>query len=109
MGNGIGLLAIMGAVLFISMASVSLYIYYGRLYVRARVSGAPVPFQRMFRMTAAGLSPYRVVSAYIDARVSGLDITLDELEQRAREGTDPREFVRDRAAGPRPGDESATA
>lgn len=82
-GNAVAF-AVLLAVLIATAVAVSLYIYYGRLIMRSRVVGAPVDFRRMLSMTSSGVDAYGVVSAYLDARRAGVDVSLDRLEQLAR-------------------------
>jgi uncharacterized protein YqfA (UPF0365 family) len=88
--SGFGAAALAVFVALILMAAVSMYIYYGRLYMRSRVAGATVPFGRMFKMTTSGISAFSVVSAYISVRRIGLDVPLERFEEFARSGGDPR-------------------
>ncbi len=86
---GAALVVIAVVVALTVTAAVSTYIYYGRLYMRARVANAEIGFGRMFRMTASGLSAFRVVTAYLNAKQAGYDIPLDRFEAHARNGGDP--------------------
>ena len=85
------------------IAAVSAYLYYGRLYMRTRVAGAEVGLARMIRMTTAGVSAFRVVTAYLSARQAGLDVPLDRFEAYARAGGDPRRVARRLEAARRSG------
>ncbi len=82
------------AALLATMVAVSLYIYYGRLIMRSRVAGAPVSFERMVKMTLAGLNANALVTAYLDAHKAGARVTLDQLEAHARGKGDPRAAVK---------------
>lgn len=91
--NAIALMVLL-AVLIATAVAVSLYIYYGRLIMRSRMVGAPVDFRRMLRMTMSGLDAYRIVNAYLDARRAGIDVSLDRLEQMARERENVKAVVK---------------
>jgi uncharacterized protein YqfA (UPF0365 family) len=94
MSNGWLVLLIGAVVGVVLISAVSFYIYYGRLYMRARVAGAGVSFGRMIRVSASGQSAHRIVTAYIEARRAGIEIALDDLEALAKAGGDPRSAVR---------------
>ena len=101
-----GPLALLLSTLAVSavIAGVSAYLYYGRLYVRARVAGAEVGLARMFRMTTSGLSAFRIVTAYLNTRQAGFDAPLDRFEACARAGGDPRQVARRLEAARRRGE-----
>jgi uncharacterized protein YqfA (UPF0365 family) len=94
MTGGVAAFLVLMAVLFATMAAVSLYIYYGRLIMRSRVAGAPVGFDRMVKMTLSGLNANALVTAYLDAHKAGIHVTLDQLEAHARGRGDPRAAVK---------------
>jgi uncharacterized protein YqfA (UPF0365 family) len=94
MGGGWIVLLAGVTVVVVSIAAVSLYIYYGRLYMRARVAGAEVSLRRLVRMTASGVSAFKVVTAFLDVRRAGIAVSLDELETHARAGGDPKRVAR---------------
>ena len=98
---GLGAFSVLA--LFLVLA-ISGYIYYGRLYMRSRVVGAEVKFQRMFHMTGTGISAYRVVTAYLNARQSGFDVPLERFEAVARRGDDPRQVSQRLEAARRAGE-----
>lgn len=56
------------------------------VWLRARSSGAPVPLWRIVRMAALRVNPRAVVDAYAIARTSGVDATLDDIENHALMG-----------------------
>jgi uncharacterized protein YqfA (UPF0365 family) len=99
-----GALVIAALVAVVLMAAVSMYIYYGRLYMRSRVAGAEVGFRRMIRMTTSGVSAFRVVTAYLNAKQAGFDVPLERFEEFARAGGDPREVARRLEAARRTGE-----
>ncbi len=105
--GGLGGLLLAALVAIVLMAAVSTYIYYGRLYMRSRVAGAEVGFRRMFRMTLSGVSAFRVVTAYLNAKQAGLDIPLNRFEEHARAGGDPRQLARRPEPVRRAGDDRA--
>ncbi len=72
----------------------SAYLYFGRIWFRAKVKGIPVPLERMVRMTFRGVSAFKVVNAYVDAKLAGLDIALDDLEAHDRARGNVRKIVR---------------
>ena len=77
------------------VAAVSFYIYYGRLYMRARVAGGEISFGQMLRMTTSGLSAYKIVTAFLEARRAGVNASIADFERFAVDGKDPlREAVR---------------
>jgi uncharacterized protein YqfA (UPF0365 family) len=92
--SGVVLLLLAGVVVFLVTAAVSIYIYYGRLYMKSRVANADVSFPRMFRMTLSGVSAFRVVTAYLGAKQAGFDVALERFEDYARGGGDPLEVAR---------------
>lgn len=74
---------ILAAAFVAGIVGVSLYIYYGRLYLRTRLAGAPVPLLRIVRLSLKGVDAYKVVGAYVDAKLAGIDAPLDVLEGHA--------------------------
>lgn len=92
--GGVTLAILAIVVALVVTAAVSTYIYYGRLYMRARVANAEVSIARMFRMTTSGISAFRVVTAYLNAKQAGYDVTLDRFEAHARAGGDPQRVSR---------------
>jgi uncharacterized protein YqfA (UPF0365 family) len=87
--SGIALLFLSTMFVMGLTVGVGVYIYYGRLYMRARVLNAEIPLARMFALTANRVSAYRVITAYLDARQAGTDVPLDRFEAHARAGGDP--------------------
>jgi len=73
--------------------AVSVYIYYGRIYIRSHIAGTPVPLGRMIRLSLKGVNAHRVVTAYLDARVAGIEVSFDELEDHALARGDVRRVV----------------
>ncbi len=90
--NAAFLLIVLAALLLIVVA-VSLYIYYGRLFLRTRLVGAPVPLARIIRLSFKGLNAYALVTAYADAHLAGVDIPFDIVEEHALAGGDVRRVV----------------
>ena len=82
------------AVVAIAIVGCSAYFYYGRLWFRTHIKAAPVPLRRMVSMTFRGVSAFNVVNAYVDARLAGLDLGLDDLEAHDRARGDVRKIVR---------------
>ena len=82
------------AIVVTMVVGCSAYVYYGRIWFRAKVKGVPVPLERMVRMTFRGVSAFKVVNAYVDARLAGLDLGLDDLEAHDRARGDVRNMVR---------------
>ena len=72
----------------------SAYLYYGRIWFRAKVKGHPVPLGQLVRMTFQGVSAFSVVNAYVDAKLAGLDVGLDELQSLDRARGRVRKVVR---------------
>lgn len=89
------MLALVAALVATALGA-ALYIYYGRLLMRSRVAGVPVPLSRMFRMTIDRIDAYVVVTEYIRAHQAGLGISLDEIEAQARTGVDVRDVIQQR-------------
>ncbi len=87
----------------------SAYLYYGRIWFRAKVRGAPVPLERMVQMTFRGASAFKVVNAYVDATLAGLDIGLDEIESLDRARGRVRNVVRAMIAARQAGSEVSFA
>jgi len=75
-------------------AAVSLYIYYGRMYMRARTLNADVSMAKLWALTTSGVSAYRVVTAYLNAKQAGYDVALARFEAHARSGGDPLKVSR---------------
>lgn len=69
------------------------YLYYVRVWFRAHVVGATVPFTRLFAISLKRLSAHRLIYAYARAREEGIALSLDDLESEYRAGGDPRFIV----------------
>ena len=75
-----------GSVLLI--ASMIVYLYYGRLWFECQIAQAPVPIRRLVAMTFRGSGARPVAKANIFAAKHDLDLTLDQLEACAKRGGD---------------------
>ena len=93
------------AVVATMIVGCSAYVYYGRIWFRAKVKGFPVPPVRLVRMTFRGTSAFNVVNAYVDAKLAGLDVGLDELESLDRARGRVRRVVRAMIAAKEAGSE----
>lgn len=69
------------------------YMYYGRIWFRAYSAGVPVPFLQLLNYTRRGLSPFKIVSAYVRAKEGGVLVSLAELEAGQAQGVDIRRIV----------------
>jgi uncharacterized protein YqfA (UPF0365 family) len=72
-----------------SIAAAIGYLYYVRVWFRAHVVGATVPFTRLFGITLKRLSAHRLIYAYARAREEGIALSLDDLEIEYRAGAIP--------------------
>ena len=70
------------------------YLYYGRLWFRAHVKDCPVSLGQMLSMTLNGADASRIVNAYVDAYLAGLEVSLDALEKHDRARGHVRRVVR---------------
>ena len=85
---------IAAAIVVTMVVGCSAYLYYGRIWFRAKVKGFPVPLGRMVSMTFRGVSAFRVINAYVDARLAGFDVALEDLESHERARGRVRRVVR---------------
>lgn len=92
--SALTLLFMAAAIVVAMIVGCSAYLYYGRIWFRAKVRGCPVPLERMVQMTFRRASAFKVVNAYVDAKTAGLDIELEELELRDRARDNVRQIVR---------------
>lgn len=93
MSSGAAFLLIVLAALIAITVGVSVYIYYGRLFMRTRLLGVPVPLKRIIGLSFKRLNAYAIVTAYADAHLAGVDIPFDALEQHALDGGRVRPVV----------------
>ncbi len=93
------------AVVVTMIVGCSAYLYYGRIWFRAKVKGFPVPLGRLVQMTFRRASAFKVVNAYVDAKLAGLDLGLDELESLDRARGRVRRVVRAMIAAKEAGSE----
>ncbi len=80
------------------VAGTAAYLYYVRVWFRAFAAGAPVSFKKLFAYSGRGMSPFKIVSAYVAAKEADIVVTLEELETQYGTGADMRRAVRSMVA-----------
>ncbi|MEM1058429.1 MAG: flotillin-like FloA family protein [Verrucomicrobiota bacterium] len=75
----------------VALAPVALY--FGYLWLRARLAGARVPFQDLVFLRLRGFSAKQLVDALIFARLSELEVTSQQLEVHLLYGGNLRRAV----------------
>ncbi|MFA5291800.1 MAG: flotillin-like protein FloA [Phycisphaerae bacterium] len=88
--SGIGLIIILVLIFIFGL----LVLAYGRLWLQARLSGAPVAIGELIGMTLRKVNASRIVSARIMAIQAGLDLTRRDLESHYLAGGRVENVVR---------------
>lgn len=80
-------------VFFVIIPAMVGYLYYSRLFYRSLKAQHPVPLGHIIGMTFRGLKPHRVVEAYLQARQSGLPVSLAQVEDMSKTCTSTEQLA----------------
>lgn len=74
----LGIVAVLVAIMMITFIVV--FLRFWRLWLKALLAGAQVPFPVLLGMRLRGVNPAAIVDAYIAAKHGGVDVTPPQLE-----------------------------
>lgn len=94
----------LGMLVFVGiLAGCVVYLYFFRLLFKSHAAQCPIPLQTIFGLFFRRVSPQMIINSYIDLHKAGLEVSVEELEARFKEGINVRLVARAVASAQRDG------
>ena len=77
----------------IALIILASFFYYLSIWIRALISGYPIPMTRLISMKLRRIPPTMIVDVYIRGKLASLDFTLDQLEAHYLVGGGPARVI----------------